>query len=136
MKKMILAVDDDTNALGALRQILLHRGYEVATATSGDEALTWLAGRTPDLILLDVSMPGLSGFDVCRKIREDPRTAATPVVFLTAKGMRGDMLEAQQAGSDLYLVKPVLATKLITRVEMFLSKDGALARKKVAPRDA
>jgi DNA-binding response OmpR family regulator len=130
MKKVILAVDDDSTALGALRQILVQRGYDVATARNGDEALTWLSGRIPDLILLDVSMPGLSGYDVCRKIREDPRTAATPVVFLTAKGMHADVVEAQSAGSDLYLVKPVLATKLITRVEMFLSKDGALARKR------
>lgn len=131
-KKKILAVDDDATALGALRQILNQKGYEVATAASGDEALQLLKSQIPDLIILDVAMPGISGYEVCRKIREDPRTQDVPVVFLTAKGHLMDMAEGQDAGSDLYLIKPVLAAKLLNMVGMFLS-DVPLAKKRRNP---
>jgi DNA-binding response OmpR family regulator len=131
-KKKILAVDDDATALGALRQILVQKGYEVSTAPNGHEALKALATATPDLVILDVSMPGLTGYDVCRKIRQEPRTQDLPVIFLTAKGMLVDMTEGEEAGSDLYLIKPVLATKLLNMVGMFLSDDTPLAKKRRA----
>ena len=131
-KKKILAVDDDATALGALRQILLQKGYDVSTAPNGHVALTTLASGTFDLVILDVSMPGLSGYDVCRKIRQEEKTRDLPVIFLTAKGMLVDMTEGEEAGSDLYLVKPVLATKLLNMVGMFLSDDTPLAKKRRA----
>jgi DNA-binding response OmpR family regulator len=131
-KKKILAVDDDATALGALRQILVQKGYDVSTAPNGHDALTALAGGSFDLCILDVSMPGLSGYDVCRKIRQDDKTRDLPVIFLTAKGMLVDMTEGEEAGSDLYLVKPVLATKLLNMVGMFLSDDTPLAKKRRA----
>ena len=83
-------------------------------------------------MILDVSMPGLTGYDVCRKIRQDPKTQDLPVIFLTAKGMLVDMTEGEDAGSDLYLIKPVLATKLLNMVGMFLSDDNPLAKKRGA----
>src|SRR5687767_13656614 len=130
-KKKILAVDDDATALGALRQILAQKGYEVTTAGSGEDALVTVAGDTAfDLIILDVAMPGMTGFEVCRKLRQAERTAHTPVIFLTAKGRLMDMAEGEDAGSDLYLIKPVLATKLLNMVGMFLSDDGPLAKRK------
>src|SRR3954462_2642342 len=129
-KKKILAVDDDATALGALRQILVQKGYEVGTAPNGQEALKALAARAFDLVILDVSMPGLTGYDVCRKIRQEPKTQDLPVIFLTAKGMLVDMTEGEDAGSDLYLVKPVLATKLLNMVGMFLSDDTPRAKKR------
>jgi DNA-binding response OmpR family regulator len=129
-KKKILAVDDDATALGALRQILIQKGYDVSTAPNGHDALRALSGGNFDLVILDVSMPGLSGYDVCRKIREDEKTRDVPVIFLTAKGMLVDMTEGEDAGSDLYLVKPVLATKLLNMVGMFLSEDTPLAKKR------
>lgn len=132
-KKKILAVDDDSTALGALRQILAQKGYDVATAGNGEDALAILAGPGSfDLIILDVSMPGLTGFEVCRKLRQEERTQDTPVIFLTAKGMLMDMAEGEDAGSDLYLIKPVLATKLLNMVGMFLSDDGPLAKRRRA----
>jgi CheY-like chemotaxis protein len=131
-KKKILAVDDDAIALGALRQILVQKGYEVSTAPNGHEALKVLAAAAPDLVILDVSMPGMTGYDVCRKIRLDPKTQDLPVIFLTAKGMLVDMTEGEEAGSDLYLIKPVLATKLLNMVGMFLSDDTPLAKKRRA----
>jgi DNA-binding response OmpR family regulator len=127
-RKRILAVDDDANALGALRQMLAQRGYDVTTATSGEDALEKI-GSGFDLFLLDVIMPGMSGYDLCRRIRAVPATQDTPVIFLTAKSLLMDMGEGHDAGSDLYLVKPVLATKLLNMVGMFLSDDAPLARK-------
>ena len=129
-KKKILAVDDGATAHGALRQILVQKGYDVSTAPNGHDALRALAGGSFDLVILDVSMPGLSGYDVCRKIRQGEKTRDVPVIFLTAKGMLVDMTEGEEAGSDLYLVKPVLATKLLNMVGMFLSDDTPLAKKR------
>jgi DNA-binding response OmpR family regulator len=83
-----------------------------------------------DLALLDVGLPGMSGYDLCRRIRMEPSTQNLPVVFLTAKGMLMDMAEGEDAGSDLYLIKPVLAAKLINMVGMFLSPDAPLARRR------
>jgi DNA-binding response OmpR family regulator len=132
-KKRILAVDDDPTAVGALRQILTQRGYEVTTTTSGEEALAVLAEQTFDLAILDVTMPGMSGYDLCRQIRKDERTVALPVIFLTAKALLMDQAEGEDAGSDLYLIKPVLATKLLNMVGMFLSDDAPLAKKRNQP---
>jgi DNA-binding response OmpR family regulator len=134
-KKKILAVDDDSTALGALRQILAQKGYDVTTAGNGEDALAILAGAgTFDLIILDVAMPGMTGYEVCRTIRQDKKTQDTPVIFLTAKGLLMDMAEGEDAGSDLYLIKPVLATKLLNMVAMFLSDDGPLAKRRRTPK--
>lgn len=129
-KKKILAVDDDSTALGALRQILAQKGYEVTTAGNGEDALAIAAGNTFDLIILDVTMPGMTGYEVCRELRQAERSADTPVIFLTAKGMLMDMAEGRDAGSDLYLIKPVLASKLLNMVGMFLTDDGPLAKRR------
>lgn len=134
-KKKILAVDDDSTALGALRQILAQKGYEVTTAGNGEDALAILGGEAKfDLVILDVAMPGMSGYDVCRTLRKDPRTQDVPVIFLTAKGLLMDMAEGEDAGSDLYLIKPVLATKLLNMVAMFLSDDGPLSKRRRGPK--
>ena len=130
-KKRILAVDDDATALNALRQILAQKGYEVTTAGNGEDALALVAGNTKfDLIILDVAMPGMTGYEVCRALRQEKRTQDTPVIFLTAKGLLMDMAEGEDAGSDLYLIKPVLATKLLNMVAMFLSDDTPLAKRR------
>ena len=134
VKKRILIVEDDATSLGAVRQILLQKGYDVTTAASAEEALSVLEKVSFDLFLLDVLMPGMSGYDLCRRIREKPETEGTPVIFLTAKGLLMDMAEGQDAGSDLYLIKPVLAAKLLSMVGLFLNPDAPLARRRrVAP---
>ncbi len=131
-KKRILAVDDDPSALNALRQILTQKGYDVVTAPDGEAALELLEQEVVDLALLDVTLPGMSGYELCRRIRGDERTQDVPVIFLTARGLVLDMTEGEAAGSDLYLIKPVLATKLVNMVGMFLSNDAPLARKRRA----
>lgn len=132
-RKRVLAVDDDPAAVGALRQILTQKGYEVVTAHSAEDAMGVLADQTFDLAILDVAMPGMSGYDLCRKMRKDARTADLPVIFLTAKALLMDMAEGHDAGSDLYLIKPVLASKLLSMVGMFLSDDAPLAKKRSEP---
>jgi DNA-binding response OmpR family regulator len=128
-RKRILAVDDDLPALQALKQNLAQRGYEVQTAGSGEDAIELIGRESYDLFILDVNMPGVNGLEVCKHIRQNPKTENTPVIFLTAKGMVGDMLEGKDAGSDLYLVKPVLASKILNMVSIFLSTDQPLAKK-------
>jgi DNA-binding response OmpR family regulator len=133
-RKKILAVDDDAPALAALKQILIQRGYDVVTATSGEDGLKIAQKETIDLFILDVNMPGMTGFELCKEIRKDARTINTPVIFLTAKGLIGDMMEGKEAGSDLYLVKPVLSAKILNMVGMFLSSETPLFKKiKPAP---
>jgi DNA-binding response OmpR family regulator len=130
-RKRVLAVDDDPSALDAVRQILAQYGYEVTTAPDGETAASLLKAETFDLALLDVSLPGMmSGYDLCRSIRNDPRSAEMPVIFLTAHGMVVDERQGEEAGSDLYLVKPVLASRLVNMVGMFLSPQGPLGRKR------
>ena len=135
-KKRILAIDDDPTALSALRQILTQKGYDVVTAPDGESGLALLGSDAEpiDLALLDVTLPGMSGYDVCRQIRQDPVMGDIPVIFLTARGLVMDMSEGEAAGSDLYLIKPVLATKLVNMVGMFLSTDAPLARKRAGRR--
>jgi DNA-binding response OmpR family regulator len=128
--KRILAVDDDETALAALRQILTKNGYEVTIAATGEEAVAIVAGGARfDLVLLDVALPGMSGFDVCRQIRTEEHVQNVPVIFLTAKGRLMDMAEGDDAGSDLYLVKPVLASKLLHMLGLFLTPDAPLAKR-------
>jgi DNA-binding response OmpR family regulator len=131
-KKRILAVDDDPSALNALRQILTQKGYDVVTAPDAEAGLELLEKETVDLALLDVTLPGMSGYDMCRQIRTMEPVQDIPVIFLTARGLVMDMTEGEASGSDLYLIKPVLATKLINMVGMFLSSDAPLARKRRA----
>src|SRR6266852_5231065 len=115
MPKRILVVDDDENILN-----LEQKGFEVTTATGGAEALELLAGTVFDLVLLDVMMPEVDGFTVCRKIKEDPRLKDIPVIFLTAKGGREALAEGFESGAVMYINKPFTANKLITIVKTML----------------
>ena len=133
--KRILAVDDDPITLRALRQVLLHKGFEVKEAADGEGALELLERESFDLVILDVALPGISGFDVCRKIRASERTADVPVIFLTVHGSVADMKGGRDAGSDLYLVKPVLTNKLLALVSSFLTDEAPLSRRKPASDD-
>src|SRR5262245_34078065 len=120
-KKRILLVDDDNLAAAGVEHVLVKAGYDVVTMDNGLPALRWVETDTTDLVLFDVVMPGMSGFDVCRRLREDRAHRHTPIVFLTAKDRVKDMTDGMNAGSDLYLVKPVLAARLLKMLQMFLS---------------
>src|SRR5438046_7669368 len=105
MPQTILVVDDQDRDRRLLQAMLEAYGHAVRTASSGEDALAAIAADPPDLVMLDVVMPGLSGYDVCRRIRASPATAFLPVVMLTASG-DPDRVAALDAGADDFLAKP------------------------------
>jgi len=125
MVKRILVVDDDENILSLERTILGQKGFDVTTAAGGAEALKLLAEQTFDLVLLDVMMPEIDGFTVCRRIKEDPRTRDLPVIFLTAKGGGEALAEGFDSGAVMYINKPFTANKLLTIVNTMLEPPAA-----------
>lgn len=106
MGHKVLVVDDDPAILRLLNQSLELEGYSVSTATDGEEALAELPRSEPDVVVLDVMMPKLNGFDVLERIRRDPKTATLPVILLTAKSSKEDVWEGWQRGVDYYMTKP------------------------------
>jgi two-component system cell cycle response regulator len=104
---LVLVVDDSPYNVKLLEAQLRIDRYEVVTAFGGEEALTKMAQRTPDLVLLDVMMPEMDGYEVCRRIRDNPRTAHLPVVMVTALDKPSDKEDGLAAGADDFLVKPV-----------------------------
>jgi DNA-binding response OmpR family regulator len=124
MPKRILVVDDDENILSLERTILEKNGFSVTTAGSGEEALRLLKESSFDLVLLDVMMPDKDGFEVCRLIKQDPRTRTLPVIFLTAKGGGEALAEGFEAGAVMYINKPFTANKLLTIVNTMLEQSA------------
>jgi len=120
MSAHILVVDDVAKNVKLLADVLAARGYRVSTAASGEEALASVATDPPDLVLLDVMMPGLSGYDVCRAIRADPAHAVLPVVLVTALDPAQERVKGLEAGADDFLSKPIQQAELMARVRSLL----------------
>jgi adenylate cyclase len=116
----ILVVDDTPQNVKLLADLLAVKGYAVSTAGDGPSALERLAAESPDLVLLDVMMPGMSGYDVCRQIRGDPRTALLPVVLVTALDPQQERVKGIEAGADDFLSKPIHQPELFARVKSLL----------------
>lgn len=119
----ILAVDDDPDVLGTLTRALTREGYEVGRASSGLEALKMLAERRPDLVILDIIMPGLDGLSVCRKIRADDQYNSLSILFLTARGQTDDVVAGLDAGGDDYVPKPFELSELTARVRALVRRS-------------
>ena len=117
--KKILLVDDSKTELHHLSEILGKRGYSVRTAENGEEAMHRLAEETPDLILMDVVMPGQNGFQLTRSITRDPRYASVPVIMCTSKNQETDKVWGMRQGARDYIVKPVDADELMTKIHAF-----------------
>jgi two-component system cell cycle response regulator len=121
MSKKILIVDDEPSIVELIRRILVEEGgFDVATAVNGNEALAALEGGGIDLILLDVLMPDVSGFDLCRTLKQDQRYKDIPVVFVTAKEGGDSLLEGLESGGAMYLAKPISIRKLLAVVGTML----------------
>lgn len=117
----ILIVDDDLSSLRLLTEILTERGYVVHPTSCGEMALRFVESSLPDLILLDIKMPGLNGFEVCRRLKADDRTLAIPVIFITGLGDLADKVKGFQAGGVDYLTKPLQLEEVLVRVQTHLT---------------
>jgi len=120
--KRILVVDDEAKLLRAVAVTLREEGYEVTTARGGAEALVAVNASVPDLVVSDIRMPGMDGYQLARALRSSPRTEFIPIVFLTAKGERKDRLAGIRTGVDAYLVKPFDPEELIAVVANLLAR--------------
>jgi adenylate cyclase len=116
----ILVVDDTANNVKLLKDLLTMKGYAVVTASSGPEGLEQIDKERPDLVLLDVMMPGMNGYDVCRRIRENPATGILPVVMVTALDPGPERIKGLEAGADDFLSKPINQPELLARVRSLL----------------
>ncbi|WP_035857140.1 response regulator transcription factor [Cryptosporangium arvum] len=121
----ILVADDDRDILDLVAFKLSAAGHELITVTDGATALTEARRAVPDLVVLDVAMPGMSGLDVCRELRAEPVTSAIPVLLLTARGQESDVEAGFDVGADDYVVKPFSPRELQSRVTAMLSRARA-----------
>jgi DNA-binding response OmpR family regulator len=116
MAKKVLIVDDETNIVISLEFLMEQAGYELRIAHNGRDALEQVATFEPDLILLDVMMPEINGFDVCRRIREDPAWQNIKIIMLTAKGREVEVAKGLALGADTYITKPFSTKELLAQV--------------------
>jgi len=123
MARTILIVDDNETNLRLIGAVLRTRGYALREATSGEGALVSLAEMLPDMVLMDVQMPGLSGLDVVREIRAMPHGAALPVIAITAMAMKGDRETVLAAGFTDYLAKPYRTADVLNAVSRHMPPD-------------
>ncbi len=120
----IVVADDDADIRDLVVFKLQHSGHDVVAVGDGASALEVCRTRAPDLLVLDVMMPGLSGLETCRALRSDPRTATIPVILLTARAQQGDVEEGYAAGADDYVTKPFSPRELAFRVASLLGGEG------------
>ncbi len=120
----ILIVEDDELNRDSLRRLLLRRGYEIVLAVDGTQGVEVARTEAPDLILMDMSLPGVDGWEATRRLKGDPRTRATPIIALTAHAMSSDRDKALEAGCDDYDTKPIELPRLLSKIETFLPTDG------------
>ncbi len=122
MGKRILIADDEPNIVVSLEFLMKQRGYEVKVVNDGTEALKAVGDFRPDLILLDVMMPSISGYDVCQKVRENPEWQGIRIVMLSAKGRDIEVSKGIAVGADAYVTKPFSTRELIAKVGELLGE--------------
>jgi len=122
----ILVIEDEPDILELVRYNLAKEGYGVVGAETGEDGLAEARAQVPDLILLDLMLPGVDGFEVCGALRADPRTSAVPVVILTARGEESDIVRGLELGADDYIVKPFSPRVLAARVGAVLRRRAVV----------
>jgi len=118
----ILVAEDERDIRELIGFTLRHHGHEVLTASNGEDALAIALREVPDLVLLDIRMPRLTGYDVCRRLRADPTTQDIPVAFLSAKGQDSEVQAGMDAGATDYILKPFAPDQLVNRVALLLGQ--------------
>jgi CheY-like chemotaxis protein len=126
MKERILVVDDNVDSVTIMRSILESRGYAVLVAMSGAEALQQLDTNRPDVVLLDIMMPQMSGIEVLQHIKDNAATGRLPVILVTAKTHDEDVLSGYQYGADYYITKPFTAKQLLYGIDLVLGKGESV----------
>ncbi len=121
MSQKILIVDDEPNIVAALEFLLEKDGYEVRVAANGEEALGQLDAFNPDLVLLDVMVPKLSGYEVCQRMRAEPKWRNIKIVMLSAKGREVEVSKGMSLGADLYVTKPFSSAELVATIRRLLT---------------
>ena len=123
MSALILVVDDNADNVNIAREILLSRGFEVRVAYNGQSALASIEQQCPDLVLLDIMMPQMSGMEVLERLRANPATAGVPVILVTAKDQDEDLLAGYKYGADYYITKPFSAKQLLYGIGLVLGTE-------------
>jgi CheY-like chemotaxis protein len=124
-RKKILLVDDSATTLMMEQMVLRGHPYEIVTAKNGREAVATAAQERPDLILLDVVMPEMNGFEACRRIRQQESTRHVPVIMVTTKGEEQNVETGFESGCNDYITKPINGAELLTKVRGYLEAGGA-----------
>ena len=127
MSRRILVVDDDPRLLHVVSMYLSIEGYDVDTAPNGEEGLQHLEAQRPDLVILDVMMPGIDGLEACRRIKSNPETRQIPVVLFTALSRTDDVESGRAAGANRFINKPFSLIGLGAVIRSFLSEETAAA---------
>lgn len=122
-RKRILVVDDEIYIVHILEFSLTMEGYQVLTAADGEEAMRLIEQERPDLVVLDIMMPKMDGYEVCRRLRQDEQLKGIPVILLSAKGRAVDREVGLQAGADDYITKPFSPRKLLEKIRDLLDRD-------------
>jgi DNA-binding response OmpR family regulator len=117
MAQKILLIEDDPQISKLISQALQRAGYEVVTAMDGSEGLRKVKEANPQLVVLDISLPGVDGYQVCHYIRQDPETANLPILIVTAMSRPADQRRGFESGADDYLSKPFVLSELVTRIQ-------------------
>jgi DNA-binding response OmpR family regulator len=124
MKKRILIVDDEPNIVAPLEFLMEQNHYEVQTAGTGERAMDLISTWKPDLILLDIMLPGMDGYEVCRKIREEKEYSNTRIVFLSAMARSIDIAKGMGLAADDYITKPFATDFVMDKIKELLKDDG------------
>ncbi|HUG99932.1 MAG TPA: response regulator [Gammaproteobacteria bacterium] len=123
MAHKILIADDEQNIVISLEYLMRREGFEVSIAQDGDEAIAKTRAEQPDLVLLDIMMPKMNGFEVCQEIKSDPTLKAVRILMLTAKGRDTEVAKGLALGADGYMTKPFSTKELVERIRALLADD-------------
>ncbi|MEE4254836.1 MAG: response regulator [Desulfuromusa sp.] len=123
MPPKILVVEDDESILNLECILLASAGYQASAAMSGNDAFNNIANNPPDLILLDVMLPGLDGLEICKQLKSNAKTQHIPVIFLSGKSTPADILKGKQVGGDQYITKPFKSATLMNSINQLLKID-------------